>query len=83
MIIKPNLLRDYLQEKQLSAEFFADELDIAMFEVEKLLNGEVVGIKTANLFIHHFGADKAQHFIDWETLGKKNPLANELPAEVE
>jgi len=78
MIIKPKMLREYLQGNKLSAERFADELEVKVTEVEKLLNGESVGLKTAVLFIYYFGADKSQHVIDWDGMGIKNPLAKVL-----
>ena len=79
MKIKTKMLQDYLQEKNLTIEQLADDIQIGVAELTKLLNGESVEIQSASLFIHHFGADKAQSFIDWVAIGKKNPLASELP----
>jgi len=77
MVIKPELLHDYLQEKMMSARQFAEDVEISEVEVEKLLNGEIVGEQTATMFINFFGADKSQAFIDWDAIGIKNPLADE------
>ena len=78
MKIIPKVLLGYLQENKITAERFADELEVKMSEVEKLLNGDSVEYKTAVLFIYYFGADKAQHIIDWNGMGIKNPLAKEV-----
>lgn len=56
---------------------FARLIDVDVTEIEKLLNGEAVDEPTARKFIYFFGADKAQHFIDWVAIGKINPLASE------
>ena len=74
MIVKTELLHDYLQEKRMSARMFAEDMDITVSEVEKLLNGELVGERTATQFIKFFGADKAQEFIDWDAMEIQNPL---------
>ena len=78
MKIKPQLLKDWLNTRCLSSDELAEDLQISYDEMEKLLNGEEVGIQTATLFIHYFGANTAQDFIDWEAIDKKNPLANKL-----
>lgn len=78
MKIKTQLLREYLGKKKLSVEELADDMETSVAELEKLLNGEAVDVKAATLFIFYFGADEAQKFIDWEAIGKKNPLANEI-----
>ena len=81
MKIKTELLREYLQKEKLTVEQLAEKMKIATVELEKLLNGEAVDVEPARLFINYFGANKAQHLIDWEAIGKKNPLANEIITE--
>ena len=67
MKVKPILLQEYLDQTEMSAE--------------KLLSGEAVSKKTALEFIEYFGADKAQELIDWDAIGKQNPLACEADEE--
>lgn len=55
---------------------FACEMGVTVSVIEKMLNGEAVEIKTAQLFINCLGAKKASQLIDWDALGKKNPLAD-------
>ena len=76
MKIKVHLLQAYLDKHKLSVSDLAKEMEISVTELEKLLNGEAVDQKTARRFIYYFGAKKAQRFVDWEAIGKKNPFAD-------
>jgi len=74
MKIKGEKLSLHLQEKDMTHSEFANELGISLLEVEWLFAGEAVAVDTAKKFTDYFGADKTAEFIDWEALGKKNPL---------
>lgn len=78
MKIKKQLLQNFLNNKNMSADDLAQEMEINVIEIKKLLCGEQVDERTAFSFIKYFGADEAQHFIDWEAIGKKNPLQDEV-----
>ncbi|GHV04105.1 hypothetical protein FACS1894211_16750 [Clostridia bacterium] len=75
MKVKKERLLQFLKESEMTATDLAREMGIDVSEVEKMLNGEAVCRKTAERFIHYFGADLAQRYIDWKAIGKKNPLA--------
>lgn len=75
MIANKEKLRSFLKAKKLSEKDFAELLNIEQSEADKLLNGERVGKDTAHNFIYFFKAELAQHYIDWEATGVKNPLA--------
>ena len=77
MKIKANMLLSLMEKKGLTKEGLAREMGVDVSEVEKLLNGEAVIEQTARKFIYYFGADEAQRFVDWEAIGKKNPLDGE------
>ena len=77
MKIKTKMLAAYLESKGMTGAAFAREIGVDPAEVEKMLNGEPVDEPTARKFIFHLGADDAQHFIDWDAIGKVNPLAND------
>lgn len=78
MKIKTHLLQQYLQENKMTAKEFAEEVGISLPVVGKLLCGESVGERTAQLFICYFGAYKCLEFMDWEAMGKKNPFESEV-----
>ena len=75
MIANKEKLRSFLKAKKLSEKDFAALLNIEQNETDKLLNGESVGKETAHNFIYFFKAELAQHYIDWQATGVKNPLA--------
>jgi len=74
MLVKKEKLAHFLEVKNLSKGKFAAILDVEVSEVEKMLNGEPVGLYTSRRFIRFFKAEVAQHYIDWETMNIKNPL---------
>lgn len=74
MKVKKELLRELLNEYVMSGAEFAREMGVDAEEVEKMLNGEAVGVKTAKKLIAYLGADEAGRLVDWEAIGKKNPL---------
>ena len=78
MKIKTKLLQEYLQEKNLTVEQLAEDIEISVADLTALLNGEAVDVRPASLFINYFGANKAQEIIDWVAIGKKNPLENDI-----
>ena len=78
MKIRPKLLQEYLQSRNLSAEQFAEDTGINLTDVELLLGGHAVDVRPATLFVFYFGSDKAQVLIDWLGMGIKNPLAKEV-----
>lgn len=77
MIANKEKLRSFLKAKKLSEKDFAALLNIEQNEADKLLNGERVGKETAHNFIYFFKAELAQHYIDWQATGVKNPLAED------
>jgi transcriptional regulator with XRE-family HTH domain len=77
MKVKTDELRKLLKRKGMSIADLARAMGVSAAEVEKMLNGEAVGVNTARKFIRYFTADEAQALIDWDAIGKKNPLACE------
>lgn len=75
MKVKTKMLQAFLQTKGMTKEVFAEEIEVNLSEVEKMLNGEAVDEKTARKFIYYLGAGEAQRFIDWKAIGKTNPFA--------
>jgi len=81
MKVKRELLLKYLKKNNMTAADLAREIGVSLAEVEKMLNGETVGVNTARKFIRYFTADEAQRLIDWEAIGKENPLVCEADKE--
>ena len=77
MKVKKELLLQVLKERAMTCGDLARETGISAGEIERLLSGEAVDEPTARRFIYYFGADEAQGLIDWEAIGKKNPLADD------
>jgi hypothetical protein len=46
-----------------------------------MLDGKAVGVNTARKFIRYFNPETAQRLIDWDAIGKTNPLACDADAE--
>ena len=82
MKIKTKKLRAYLIRKKMSTEDLAQAMGVSVAEINKMLNGQAVGINTARKFIRYFTAGEAQALIDWEAIGKENPLACEVDKEL-
>lgn len=74
MIVKGKKLSKLLQERKLTRQAFADKLGVDVNEVDKMLAGVAVGYETARKFVYFLTANCAQFYIDWQTMGKKNPL---------
>lgn len=81
MKVKTKKLRAYLIRKKMSNEELARAMGVSVVEIEKMLDGEAVGINTTRKFIRYFTADEAQALIDWDAIGKVNPLACEADYE--
>lgn len=81
MIVKKEKLQAYLDERKLTRAEFADKLGVAVSEVDKMLSGEPVGYETAKRFIYYLKAHRAQHLVDWEAIGVKNPLTEEIEGD--
>lgn len=77
MIVKREKLKDYLDKRKFTRAEFAKQLGVEVSEVDKLLNGERVEQDTAHKLIYFFKAELAQHYIDWQATGVKNPLAED------
>jgi len=75
MKVKIKRLLLYLETNGLSKEALADGAEIGVSEIDSLLNGEAVDEPTARKLIYYLGADTAQGLIDWNAIGKVNPLA--------
>lgn len=74
MIVKGKRLSKLLQERKMTRQAFADKLGVEVTEVDKMLSGEAVGYETARKFVYFLTANCAQYYIDWQAMGKKNPL---------
>lgn len=74
MIIKGKKLKKLLQSRKLTPQAFADKLGVDVAEVDKMLAGIAVGYETARKFVYFLTANCAQYYIDWQAMGKKNPL---------
>ena len=81
MKVKVKLLQEHLKGKGMTAADFARDAEIDESEVGKMLGGAAVDFDTARRFILYFTADEAQLLIDWDALGKENPLACEADGE--
>lgn len=77
MKIKTNLLQAFLDKYKITSEILAQDMGVKETEVETLLSGEAVDRKTAERFINYLGADEAAKMIDWDAIGKVNPLGDE------
>lgn len=77
MKIKVTKFLEYLNKIKMTVYGFAQETEIDISEIEKLLNGDAVDEHTARKFVMYLGADVAQGFIDWKAIGKVNPFACE------
>ncbi|MCM1404369.1 MAG: hypothetical protein NC133_02610 [Prevotella sp.] len=73
MKIKKQILQSFLSKYDISEELLADELNVELSEVKKLLNHESVQEATARKFIYYFGTDEIIDLIDWDAMGKKRP----------
>ncbi len=74
MKINGVLLRTYLDKHRLTNGILADKIGISVVETEALLCGEPVTKPIAEKFIRFFGSMESSKLIDWEALGRKNPL---------
>jgi len=70
MKVKKKLLRRLLDDYVMSAAEFARDMDVDVSEVEKMLNGEKVGERTARRFIAYVGPIEAERLIDFGIDGK-------------
>lgn len=77
MKIKVKKLKAYLLQHNLSAADLARNMGVDTADIETLLSGDAAKEPVARLFIHYFGADKAAELIDWDAIGKVNPLSCE------
>lgn len=75
MKIKGKLLSRLLEKHGLTAADFARDVEIDVSEVDKMLNGEAVGERTARKFIYYVGPIEADRLIDWAGMNKKSPFA--------
>lgn len=78
MKVKTKLLLKYLKRSSMSNDDLARAMGVSVIEIDKMLDGKTVGVNTARKFIRYFTADEAQALIDWDAIGKVNPLANEI-----
>ena len=76
MIVKSEKLKAYLFRHGMTAADLASDMKVSHGEVEKLLTGQKVGLKTARQFIYYFDVEDSQLLIDWTKLGVSNPLAD-------
>lgn len=79
MIVKTKLLLLFMKKHGMTNADLARAMGVSVIEIEKMLDGKAVGVNTARKFIRYFSAEQAQALIDWDTIGKKNPLADDYP----
>lgn len=87
MVANKEKILSFLKAKNLTVKDFSALLGVDESEANKLLSGERVGYDTARKFIYFFKGEVAQHYIDWESTGVRNPLTddnvNDKPVENE
>ena len=76
MLTRADKLKKFLDYIGVSSQEFARLIEVSETEAEKLLNGEAVEYDTAHNFIYWMKGYVAQHYIDWERMGIRNPLRN-------
>lgn len=76
MLTRADKLKKFLDYIGVSSQEFARLVEVSETEAEKLLNGEAVEYDTAHNFIYWMKGYVAQHYIDWERMGIRNPLRN-------
>ena len=81
MKVKGKLLQRLLGKHGMTVEDFARDAEIDVSEVERMLNGESVGERTARKFIVYVGPIEAERLIDWTAMGVRNPFDCEADAE--
>lgn len=69
MYICPKKLRAILNKRHWSEERLAEDLDVSIDEVKKMLEGKKIGVDTARRFINFFKIDMALELIDFEKTG--------------
>lgn len=73
MKIKKEILQAFMTKYDISVATLADELNVEVSEIEKLLSGQSVDEITARKFICYFGVDEARELVDWQAMGKPKP----------
>ncbi len=76
MKIKKEVLQAYLDKYQITAADLARDMGLEVSAIETLLSGGAADEPTARVFIYYFGADESSVLVDWDALGKKNPLSD-------
>lgn len=74
MYIYSEKLKEFLAHKGWSAQRLAEELGVELREVEKMLNGEYIGVDTARAFIYYFKIPLVLAYIDFDKTGVRNPF---------
>ena len=75
MYLYPERIKEFLKNRGWTAQRFADELGVELYEVEKMLNGEYIGVDTGRKLIMFFRIPLVLAYIDFERTGVKNPFA--------
>lgn len=81
MKVKIQKLQKYLKKRGMSNDDLARAMGVSVSEIRKMLEGRTVGENTTRKFIRYFSVEEAQAMIDWEAIGRENPLACEADAE--
>jgi len=77
MKVKVKLLQNFLDRAAMTAADLAREIGLIAPEIETLLRGEAVGRTTAAAVVDYFGVDYSTYLIDWDAMGRPDPLACE------
>lgn len=75
MYLYPEKLKSFLKQQGWTAERFAEELDVDVSEVEKMLCWQCIQVDVARKVIMFFKVPLVLHYIDFAKTGVDNPFA--------
>lgn len=75
MYLYPEKLKSFLKQQGWTAERFAEELDVEVSEVEKMLNGEYLNVDISRKVVMFFKVPLVLHYIDFAKTGVESPFA--------
>lgn len=74
MYLFPEKLKAYLKQQGWTPKRFAEELDVEVSEVNKMLNGEYIDVDSARRFIMFFKVPLVLEYIDFAKTGVESPF---------
>ncbi len=74
MYLYADKVKMFLKQQGWTPERFAEELDVEVSEVEKMLNGEYLDVDTARKFVMFFKVPLVLGYVDFTKCGVKNPF---------